>query len=50
MSLRTGIGLALVSLLAVGAAFAFTSWHEPGCGVLMIYFALRRVLYGRYVL
>jgi hypothetical protein len=50
MNLRTGIELVFASLLVFGAAFAFTLWHEPGCGVLMIYFALRRAVYGRYVL
>ena len=49
-SLVWKIELALASLLVFGAAFAFSKWHEPGCGVLMTYFAFRRALYGRYVL
>jgi hypothetical protein len=32
--------------LVVGAALAFTIWHEPGCGTLVTYFAVRGVLYG----
>ena len=48
--LRTVIELLLASVLVFGAAFSFSLWHEPGCGVLMVYFALRRAVYGRYTL
>jgi len=34
--------------LVVGAALAFTIWHEPGCGTLLTYFAVRGVLYGSH--
>ncbi len=34
--------------LVVGAALAFTIWHEPGCGTLLTYFAVRVVLYGSH--
>jgi len=30
----------------IGAALAFTIWHEPSCGTLLTYFAVRGVLYG----
>jgi hypothetical protein len=32
--------------LVVGAALAFTIWHEPGCGTLLTYFAVRGAVYG----
>ena len=34
--------------LVIGAALAFTIWHEPGCGTLLTYFAVRGVLYGSH--
>ena len=34
--------------LVIGAALAFTIWHEPGCGTLLTYFAVRGVLCGSH--
>jgi hypothetical protein len=42
------IETALLFGLVVAAALAFTIWHEPGCGTLLTYFAVRGVLYGSH--
>ena len=34
--------------LVIGAPLAFTIWHEPRCGTLLTYFAVRGVLYGSH--
>ena len=46
--LRTTEALFTFALL-LSAVCAFVLWHEPACGVILVYLAIRIVLFGMFV-
>jgi hypothetical protein len=50
ISLLRTIEVLLMLGLVMAALYAVTLWHEPACGVLLLYFAVRLALYGLLVM
>jgi hypothetical protein len=46
VSLSRKIEFTLTVALLTGAGLSFTVWHEPGCGVISVYLAIRLALIG----
>jgi len=46
ISLLRTIEFALLLWLVISSGCAFTVWHEPACGVILLYLAVRLALYG----
>jgi len=49
ISLLRTIEFLLMLGLVTGSGCAFTLWHEPACGVILLYLAVRLALYGIFV-
>ena len=47
-TIRT-IEFVLLLGLVTGSGCAFTIWHEPACGVILLYLAVRLALCGIFV-
>jgi hypothetical protein len=48
LALNLQLELGAAFILAACALLAAIRWHEPGCAVLIVYFAWRLIVYGSH--